>query len=391
MKPRDFFTVFRNLRRCVLAGGIIFLQLQLSLAYAQMPIVGNFESGQFQESNGRVDAFWVRTLPDPQSGAEYISTGSGGGAPNSGWDVRVVSRQNVGGETIMPRRGNYFASFVIDRDKNYLGLNGGQKDRPRAELHARADHMMFDFDTEVWLGVSIYVPRNFQDELVNNHQGGMTLISTNSDSAASFMSLRIHVPQGANESHWMLKTHTDDQSVTDSEESKTFTDLGPISSDAGKWTDFVFRMRVNPFSVDTNPAKEGIKLAFNHLYRGNKGILQIWKAEGNVDQSGNRRMVQKLNILNAPIGLVPGVTQDKTQLHSSMRIYKSQWKILDTVVDRPIWLGYDEFRLGQAVRDSVGYADVHPSGQACTDNCPGGKSGSVLAPPRPPRNLKISD
>jgi hypothetical protein len=221
--------------------------------------------------------------------------------------------------------------------------------------------------------------------------GGIVVVSTNTDSAASFMSLRIHVPEGKSESHWVLKTHTDDKSVTDSPESKTFTDLGPIAEDRGQWTDFVFRMRSNPFKVRTNPANEGIAGAFDRSYGGNKGIMQVWKSTGLADSGGNRPMQLRMNILNAPIGLVPGNTQGKSQLHTSMRMYKAHWQNLDTTVFDPIWLGFDEFRLGQAVRDSIGFSDVHPTGQACSTGCPGGGSSNVLpAPPKAPSIIDVS-
>ena len=365
--------------------------LQVSSANAQMPIVGNFESGRFGPSTGVADAFWVRTLPENQTGAQHVSTGDGGGGPQSGWDLKVVGSLSDGNGVVAPRRGNYFARFLIDRTKNYTGLNDGA-DRPRAELHALHDRMNFDFDTEVWLGVSIYVPENFEDEMLNNHLGGIVLISTNTDSAASFMSLRIHVPEGESETHWVVKTHTDDQSVTDSLESRTFTDLGPIAGDKGKWTDFVIRMRANPFEVRTNPAAQGIPNAFNESYGGNKGIMQVWKSVGSADSNGDRPMQLKMNILNAPVGLVPGTTQGKSQLHTSMRTYKAHWQTMDTTVFDPIWIGFDEFRLGQAARDSVGYSDVHPSGQPCSTSCPGGSSAADWpAPPKQPTLIDISD
>ncbi len=74
--------------------------------------------------------------------------------------------------------------------------------------------------------------------------------------------------------------------------------------DLGKWTDFVIRFRVNPFSVATNPAKAGIPDSIDQVFEGNKGIFQLWKSEGNVDGQGNRKMVLKIDKVNTPVGLV---------------------------------------------------------------------------------------
>ncbi len=97
--------------------------LGLSLAVTQnvvhakegVSIEAGFESGQFQPKDRRVDGFWVTTLPENQSGSESIRTGSGGGDANSGWDLRVVKRETVGGQLVKPRKGSYFARFLIDK------------------------------------------------------------------------------------------------------------------------------------------------------------------------------------------------------------------------------------------------------------------------------------
>ncbi len=377
------------LRIVVLGLSLVVTQ---NVAYGKegVSIKAGFESGQIQPKTERVDGFWVTTLPENQSGSASIRTGAGGGDANSGWDLRVVKSETVGGQLVKPRNGRYFARFLIDKSKNYKELNDGLN-KPRNQLHALADRTAFDFDTEVWLGVSIFVPVGHEDETLNDARGGITLVGTNTDSSATFFSLRIQTSTNDNKSHWVIRSHTDDSSVEDSVESKTFTDLGSVRPDIGKWTDFVFRVRANPFTVDTNPAKKKIPNSKNRLYLANRGILQVWKSVGQVDSSGNRNMKLKMNILNSPVGLVPGTTNGKSLFSTSLRTYKAQWQTHNSSVKGPIWLGFDEYRAGQAIRDGVGYSDVHPAGRACTDQCPNNQSGGKNAPPKGPRELVISE
>ncbi len=138
--------------------------------------------------------------------------------------------------------------------------------------------------------------------------------------------------------------------------------------DLGKWTDFVVRYRANPFSTTTNPATAGIPGSKNQTYAGNKGILQVWKAEGPVGASGNRTMVRKFSKVNAPVGLVP---HKSDRLMHTWRIYKYGWKRFPTHVKGPIWIGFDEIRTGLVGRDGTTYADVNPSGASCSSDCEG--------------------
>lgn len=352
-----------------------------------------FESGAFQDKDGHVDAFFVRTLPNPQLGSEAISTGAGGGSASSNWDLRIVRSENRG-QTVKPRRGNFFARNMIHFDKDYTGLNSGLE-KPRSTMSLAADHHRFDFDDEGWLGVSIFVPKDFEDELARKGSGGaVELIVANTDSSAYFFNIKVFVPVGESESHWVLQYVIDDKNVKGTDGGRIDYSLGKIQPDKGKWTDFIIRYRSNPFSRDTNPREEGIPKANNKLYKANRGILQVWKSEGPVLVSGDREMNRKFSILNRPVGQVPGSAEGKSLLHLSLRMYKYGWQRQPTSVEGPIWLGFDEFRYGQVKRDGTGYVDVHPSGLGCTDRCPAGSSGpapALKAPPKAPSILSISD
>ena len=79
-------------------------------AQQNLSFVGNFESGQIQRASQTQDGFYVKTLPDPQSGTDSISSGDGGFGPESKIDTRVVRSEVVGSETIKPRIGSFLAA-----------------------------------------------------------------------------------------------------------------------------------------------------------------------------------------------------------------------------------------------------------------------------------------
>jgi hypothetical protein len=354
----------------------------------------DFESGRFQSNGGDTDSFFVKTLPNPQIGGEVIKTGKGGGDAPSLWDSRVVASEKVGGQIVTPRRGKFFARQALYYDKDYRDLNDGVRKKARAELHTGQDSNSIGFDTEGYAGFSIFVPKNFEHETASKGDvGSSTLVVLNTDSSAEFLTLRIFVPKDDNEAHWFLDYSVNPYSVEAQRKYKKRVDLGPVNPDKGKWTDFVIRFRANPFSSTTNPAEKGIASANDQVYEGNRGILQLWKAEGELENDGNRTMVRKVSIVNSPIGNVPGATQGKSKLTFSLRVYKYKWQTKPTAVKGPIWFGFDEFSFGEVVQNNTSYTDVHPAQGSCTDGCP---AGSTLyadddAPPLPPDNLVIAN
>jgi len=345
---------------------------------------GDFESGIILPNGGDTDSFFVRTLPDPQIGNEVINTGAGGGDESSSWDSKVVTSVEIGGEIVTPRNGRFFAQHVLHYDKDYTGLNSGQE-KARAEFGLYHDANRIDFDTETYVGFSIFIPSNYEHETgTKGNLGSETLVNLNSDSSATFFTLRVYVPKGENEAHWFFNYQTNPDSVEESGRHGNLVDLGPINLDKGKWTDYVIRFRSNPFPVTTNPAAEGIANANNRVYEGNKGILQLWKAEGPNDIEGNRRMFRKISLVDTPVGNVPGDTQGKSKLAFSMRIYKYNWQTFSTDVKGPILLGFDEFRFGEFNRNGTGYSDVHPTELPCTDGCPAVSGQRADLTPEPP-------
>lgn len=359
---------------------IILLTLLAATVNAQERVQNSlgFESGAIQPNGRSADSGFIQTLPDPQSGANTISTGQGGCGPTSNCDMRVLRSERIDGQDVTPRAGDFFLRMRLDKNKDYTGLNGGPP-KPRNALSFGHEAFRIDHDVEGWIGFSIFLPTDYEDE---TGQIGLILSEIHTDSSAQYLKLLIDMESG--ESHWFLEYRTTDSSISGG--TARTVDLGSIEPDKGKWTDFVIRHRSNPFDVDTNPAAEGIPDAKDKLYKANKGILQVWKAEGSVvDNAGNRQMVIKIDKVNTPVGLVPGTRQGKDKIGYNLRAYKPGWQGhtgRSTSVAGPIWIAWDEVRFGEAIKHDTGYQDVHPTALACTDRCP----GNSAAPPPPPDN-----
>jgi hypothetical protein len=335
---------------------------------------GDFETGAIQAATNNHDGFQIRTLPATQSNNEALITSDGytnsnstnAGTPTSPgpFDTKVVASISKGGETVLPRSGSKFLSTSIDFNKDYSTIdpnNSGTDPRgnPRLWHYLRHAHAV-NFDVEFWYGMSIYLPLNFEHETgVRDDRGHNTLISINATTVATLLALQYYVQSPATTAKWYAETFDSATSTTESGGSERLIDLGSVTPDIGKWTDFIFRLRFNPFATTTNPGTAGIANAKNQIYQGNKGIMQIWKSEGAYVSGFNRQMVLKHNRVNVPVGLVPHKTN---LIDIQPRQYKGAWHNNPTSITGEIWIGFDEIRYGQTLRDGTGYADVAPSG-----------------------------
>ncbi len=369
-----------------LCAWLIFFIVATTTARAEsgLRFKGDFETGKIQPKVEPHDGFFIKTLPEPQGSVKEVSIASGGAAPDSGLDTRVVQSDLVGGEVVKPRSGDFFIRSAIYYNKDYSGFAGNSgKNKPRSSI-TLSQHD-FAYDEEGYIGFSIYVPKNFEDELGRKgHQGKSMLLTVTAPSAETFFNLNVWVPENDSEAHWFVQLQLNPESVSEKHPATIIEqiDLGRVAPDKGKWTDFVIRFRSNPFAVTTNPAKKGIPNAKDRTFEGNRGILQVWKAEGKPDSKGNRLMTLKIDKENTPVGLVPHETW---QLDHSFRIYKHGWHHNPTTVDGPVWFGFDEIRFGVTAQDGTNYSVVHPAALACTDGCPSGSSSS----PAPPKGLIV--
>ncbi len=351
------------------ASGIFLLVLvvpAVAAAQRNLHFTGDFESGKILPYASAIDGFYFHTLPHPQTGSESVAGSKGGLGPASQVDTRVVYGDVVGTEIVPPRKGNFFLRSALYYDKDYSELNEGGKQKPRSKIYMSHENQRFDFDVEGYLAFSIYLPENFEHETGVTDSRGTIQLYQGVAEGASWITwvLRIYVP-GGDIAHWMPYVNVNAKSVKG--EGQTEYDLGPVTDDLGKWTDFIVRYRFNPFSVATNPARSGIPDSKDQLYEGNKGIFQMWKSVGKVDSEGNREMMQVINMENEPVGNVPHATEKIAHL---FRIYKYGWHKNETDVKGPVWIGFDEIRDGRILEDGTRYRDVHPGQLMCTDNCP---------------------
>lgn len=346
-----------------LAGALAFRPVS---AQQKVFMDAGFETGRIQRSGGTVDAFWVMSMPDPQPAGEcsfIAAAGDGGFDAGSRTDVRVVKSEVWKDETVRPRAGAYFVRNVIHRNKCY------PNDAPRSHLVLTTPAQEYLWDEEIWVGFSVYVPRTWEHDNKYKtddqaHLSGISVFASNASAASSHLSLRIHPSATSDFNEWTIKlVSTDATSITD--KSSTFHSIGSIVPDLGKWTDFVFRIRFNPFSRRTNPAQEGISGARDQWYEGNRGILQVWKSSGNADSSGDRPMNLVFSQVNQPLGVVPRADRG---LRLIFDMYKYSWQTFDTDPEGPIFMGYDEIRYGRTARDGTGFADVAPSGTPLTSD-----------------------
>jgi hypothetical protein len=347
--------------------------------------VGDFESGLIKSSSSTHDGFYIATLTDPQRSDEFLHSGQSDFGPDANADTRVVSSEIIGGQTVRARAGQFFIRSQISYEKDYLLLNNEIKNRPRSKIYMSNPIHAIDYDKEGYVGFSIFTAKNFESELgVRDRRGEAMVFVMSSDSSRTLITLSQFVQSPATEAHWFICTWTSADSVEEGGSKFQQYDLGPVSADAGKWTDFVIRYRFNPFSVATNPAAKGISGAKDQTYQGNKGILQVWKAQGPVDGDGNRQMAMEIDKVNTPVGLVPHAT-DKIKHH--WRIYKYGWHSNPTTLTHPVWFGFDEIRQGLVERDGTTYADVAPASAACKMDC---DSAPVDSKPKPPTSVAVN-
>ena len=343
------------------------------VALADVKFTGDFESGRILQENSSHDGFFVHTLPDPQVSALSFSSSSGGFAPWSKLDTRVVKTEFRGSTMVKPRAGKYFLRSALYKNKNYRELNGGEN-KPRSKIYVNGDKNAVEFDEEGYLGFSIFLPRDWEHETgTYGDRGSTQLLQVQSEGASwTLLALRIYVPKGDTKAHWFLTHYHSDTAVRGGK--RRDYDLGRVTADLGKWTDFVLRYRFNPFATKTDASTYG---GPKKVFKGNQGILQLWKASGDSRQM----LLTNADLVDEPVGLVPHRTE---KIHWHFRIYKYGWHKNRSNVKGPVWVGFDEIRDGRVIANGTTYADVHPAGTACTNRCP-----DPAARPRPPQGVTI--
>jgi hypothetical protein len=312
---------------------------------------GAFESGQIMDYTGQTDGFYFGTLPEPQTGSTAYFTSTGGAGPATALDTKVVASETWGSDSIIPRDGSYFLRSAIYRTKNYTDTRfSSGADRPRSVFYMTHVSNLLDWDTEAWFGMSVWLPSNMEhDTATKNEAAEVQLLVVNPNwPSSTHLDFKYYVGGTDTISRWALRYYVGATSTSEATASSTTVSLGLVTADMGRWTDWIFRVRFNPFTSATNPSSIGIPNAKNQTYQGNRGILEVWKNGTKV-----------FSRMNQPLGLVPWTTRDLSFLP---RLYKSNWKLFPTSVVGPVYVGFDSIRYGQVTRDGTGYMDVNPAG-----------------------------
>ncbi|MBW2528376.1 MAG: hypothetical protein JRI23_29645 [Deltaproteobacteria bacterium] len=337
-----------------------------------------FENGAVAPAGSLVDGAYILALRDwgyvLGADNQVPGGGSGGFEPGADSDVRVEGPGTFFGEDVSARNVSYFLlhSLFFDRNniayKDYNAINGGgvigdyggALDKPRTAFSLTGADYVIGWDRECWVGFSVYIPASWEHDNAEKTNGSnATLLSINPNSASrTFMSLALRATVTGQQTNWfvMLNLSDTDQVEGGAGVTSELLDLGSIADDIGTWTDFVLRLRANPFSEETNPHDDlGLAEAPDHPFLGHQGILQLWKSTG----SSRQMQLTVVDREDTPVGLVPWTGNDNG-LKLSWRIYKYGWKKLPTDALGPVWLAYDDIRFGETDRDGTGYQDVHP-------------------------------
>lgn len=309
-------------------------------------------------------------------------------------DQHVTAGETWGGVAVPPRfPGTYFVRQVLDARKQYEVVNNhlhpsdNHWDKTRcywAPLNRQTGH---DFDREVWFGCSRYLhPNNTQDPAApRNHAGGPAFHFMEAQDNNTQFIIGMYKPPlnstsgytgplGGSFQHWVLwwtlnANSPDQPSHSFGAAGSNHVSLGSVEDDVGLWTDLVVRYRINPFTASTNAATRGGR---NHVYEGNKGILQVWKSVGPyLDGNRNRAMSLVFSRFNQPVGCVPHPTLRMEGM--ALGVYHYGWKHNATSSVLPRYYGVAQARWGfrrppqsNEVFDQSGTRDidVNPSGGA---------------------------
>lgn len=350
---------------------------------AELSYTATWETGQKQTNGSTTDGGFVQAMEDSTyvDKTDYTSVGAAGFGPSTDYDMRIVASKLWNGTTVTPRNGNYFLSQTIYYDKHYsdfTAVSGDARtefdslDKPRTVMLYSTNQAAYKMplNEEVWYGFSIYLPADLEHDTWNgstplNGSDNNTNILASSrlqaDASRTLWSIQYRVCSDINASisRWTISRYISTGTV---EANKSETDLGSVSGDLGKWTDFIIRYKNNPYTTQTTVG--------SRTYQPNSGILEVWKSYGDyIGATKDRYMTKVLSILNAPVGL--GETTGTDGMDFRKEQYKYNWKrwapsgtqvVSPSTVTGPIFIGHDELRVGTAA-NGIGFAHVHPTGK----------------------------
>jgi hypothetical protein len=325
---------------------------------------------------------------------------SGGGGVTTDCDSRLtaagyVSPTNANGvgDTVNPRKNTYFLENRLNWKKDYCEMQGTgtpagsgyPSDKPRCwnYMHKKTDvgealGSPLRWDKTFWLGFSVFVPSNWEHETLNIgnwDQTDWSMFPMHSSSASTTIIEFSLWGKEAGKTQWGVTLYYNHLNVYDTASPTIVIDCGDVATDGdlGKWTDFVIKMRLNPFTVTTNAST--IPGGRNESYDGNRGIFEVWKTTGAVDGNGDRAFTKVYSRVNLPVGLVPQAGVAPIWLP---RIYRGGFNPTGTRDPRArsgvfgstgagnpdddgyMFLGYDCIYMGDEELNGTGFSDVNP-------------------------------
>jgi hypothetical protein len=235
-------------------------------------------------------------------------------ASPDGWAVKALDPDHAAITSSVSRESDHAVRLFIDKDLDYSVLSKSDKDEPRVDLIKYS--LRFDYETDYWVGWSIYIPLSWDNDLTSNRESTMQLKQPIGGSPI----ISVYINGGS----WQIINRRDESDITWNAETGIMTELyrGPSEDDKGKWVDFVIKFRLCEST-------------------GCDGEISIWKdGEQIVDVSG------------------PNAYQlsDEGGPFLSLDLYKPGWKRKESLV-RTREIFFDAVRIGGPQSD---YASVAP-------------------------------
>ncbi|MCP5202778.1 MAG: heparin lyase I family protein [Pseudomonadales bacterium] len=207
-------------------------------------------------------------------------------------------------QSAVTRAGKYASKFYLEK-ADWDGTHATKgKGKPRAELMKSVRALPFEFDTEYWVGVSLYIPGNWQEDANTNNADIVWQFHATGEVGPYVPPLALRIKGG----EITLVNHTGN--VRDKIQAR---ELWTGKLEKGRWVDWV--VRVN-FSLQ-------------------KGYIQAWKNGTKVaDFSGGATI------------FYDGNAPRRDPLYFKMGLYKPKYgKLFSSTINRTIYM--DEVRVAK--------------------------------------------
>lgn len=245
---------------------------------------------------------------------------------------RVVTTEN----DIDPAPYTHMLRMLIDQRADYTNTSG----KTRTDFDTKAHTQ--PHDEFIWIGFRFYLPNGFSHDsenqiLINQCKDGAPLGDTPFYSTVFNRQGEFEI----NTKHNPAKVDPpgDDPQTTIIQQYQA--DYAPL---VDRWNDVVIRMRVNPFTEETDTSS--IDGSTGLIYQGNRGSFEYWLNE------------VKVVDFQGPVGWVPNGSGD---IFFRWDVYKGRRTWNAGLPDQQI-IYFTGLRLALE-NDGAGYADVHPTQQ----------------------------